>query len=253
MQHLFLADVHLGAFTGEKDRQLENEVISIIDYCSEYSIKLYLLGDLFDYWMEYPDHKPDLGSDLLSRFREFNESGNAVTYITGNHDNWTTGYFEKLGFTVEADYKSITLDGQKVLLHHGDGISETFFNLPRPLFHRLLRNDLFIKIYQHIFPPEAGLDLMKKFSSMSKENPEIKPERLNEWAEKFLSNTDYDITICGHDHIPRVETFPFGTYINTGAFFSTRTLVLYNNGLFELVAWNDEERHLYPYIDQVSE
>ena len=248
MQHLFLADVHLGAFSEEENRQLEDEVISIVDYCSEYKIRLYILGDLFDYWMEYPHYKPDLGSGLLSRLREFNQSDRVVTYITGNHDNWTYGFFETLGFEVEADYKSININGQKVLLHHGDGISERSFGLPRPLFHRLLRNDFFIKIYQHIFPPEAGLDLMKKFSLMSKENPEIKPKRLNEWAEKFLRDSDYDITICGHDHIPRVETFPFGIYINTGAFFNTRTLASYNNGSFELVRWNSEERHFYPYI-----
>ena len=248
MQHLFLADVHLGAFSDTENRRLENEIISIIDYCSENNVKLHILGDLFDYWMEYPNHKPKLGSKLLSKFEKFNRLHGSVTFVTGNHDNWTYGYFEGLGFDVIADYKSISIDGQNVFLHHGDGISEKKFELPRPLFHRLLRNKYFILLYQNLFTPEAGLDLMRKFSSMSKENPEIKPERLNNWAEKFLDNSKYDVTICGHDHIPRVETFHSGIYINTGAFFDTRTLASYTNHSFGIVRWDSEQSNFYPYI-----
>lgn len=252
MQHLFLADVHLGSLPEEISRQLENEIVSTINFCLSKNIHLHVLGDLFDYWMEYPDHKPELGQKLLQAFEKYNREFISATYITGNHDNWTFGYFENLGFDVQPDYKTLTLQDTKVLLHHGDGISDADFNLPRPLFHRILRNKYFIQLYQSILPPEAGLDLMKQFSKMSKEYATLNPHYLNEWSEQFLAKTDFDVVLSGHDHIPRKLVFPTGTYINTGAFFEYKTMVHYNKGRFELVSWNDEESKISPYINSAE-
>jgi len=57
-----------------------------------------------------------------------------------------------------------------------------------------------------------------------------------------LKESDYDYVICGHDHLPRVETFSFGTYINLGTFFKDKTVALYTNKGIELVRWNADDR-----------
>ncbi|MEX0905293.1 MAG: metallophosphoesterase [Balneolaceae bacterium] len=246
MQHVFVSDVHLGAFSKKTEKQIEQDLISLIDYCEKNHAQLHILGDLFDYWMEYPGYAPELGEELLERFEAYNRNNGGATFITGNHDNWTFGYFEEKGFNVSHDFADTTIGSQRVFMHHGDGFREGMFNLHRPFFHRLLRNKKFIKLYQSILPADAGIHLMKTFSSLVRNEDYLNPRRLDSWAESFLENYPYDIVLCGHDHIPRLETFSFGTYINLGTFFNHRSVAVYTNGEFDLVTWDGDAKQFKP-------
>ncbi|NIU01308.1 MAG: hypothetical protein GWN62_08805, partial [Aliifodinibius sp.] len=95
---LFISDVHLGGFSDNKNERIESELIQLINYCQRNDIHLAVLGDLFDYWMEYPDFVPNLGRKLLDRFESFNKELGPTLYITGNHDNWTRNHLEDRGF-----------------------------------------------------------------------------------------------------------------------------------------------------------
>lgn len=237
-EHIFLADVHLGAFPEEQEKKLQSDLIALIDYCEKQKISLHILGDLFDYWMEYPGRTPDLGRELLDRFEVYNRHTGKITYITGNHDNWTAGHFEQRGFHVQPDYLVLNTGEQRIFLHHGDGMSDSKMGLPRPFFHRLLRHKMFVGLYQKVLPEKAGLRLMKAFSNANKAKNKTNPEKLNKWASSFLSASPYHVIISGHDHIPRMETFPHGLYINTGAFYRHRSMVIkYTNNEFSLVSW----------------
>jgi len=173
MRQIFISDVHLGAFDDRTNTIIENDLIALIDYCEENSVHLTILGDLFDYWMEYPGYHPELGRRMLKRFKKYNHSVRSILFITGNHDNWTSGYFEKIGFDVESEFRIIKLNGSKILLLHGDGLRNQKFKLPRPIVHQILRHPLFVKFYQFIFSPEAGIRLMKSFSDMSRQRTHI--------------------------------------------------------------------------------
>lgn len=247
MDHIFLSDVHFGAFSSDKNLQIESDLIALIEYSIRHKIQIHILGDLFDYWMEYPSHVPSLGAKLLDAFKTYNDEVNQATYILGNHDNWTRGYFESLGFNVIEESYDLTIDSQSVFLHHGDGLSDRNSRLPRPFFHRILRNRSFITLYQFVFPPKTGLKIMKWFSDYSRRGFRFTPEKLNSWSESFLKRSNYDYVFCGHDHIPRVETYSDGVYINTGAFFSQRTLAFYTNKKIELVIWNGEQKKFLPF------
>lgn len=245
---LFVSDAHLGGFDQSRDNQIEQSLIRLIDYCEDNGFDIHILGDLFDYWMEYPKHKPDLGKALLERFEAYNTQTGATLYITGNHDNWTNGYFQSLGFDLEVNYRLICLDEEKVMLMHGDGIEDPSFELSRPLFHRFLRNQRFVKAYQTVLPPKVGLGVMKSFSRLARmrENSETE-KKLNKWAEKELKRKDTDVIICGHDHVPRILNFDFGTFINLGTFYQHRSMAIYNNGELSLVMWDAEARQLKPF------
>lgn len=252
MDHLFLSDVHLGAFTNEKDKQLENELIKLIDYCDFRNIQMHILGDLFDYWMEFKNFIPELGRSVLNRFQQYNRGEfRSTTFITGNHDYWTLNHFDEQGFRVEHEYVQIQMDHKNIFLCHGDGLTDHRFQLPRPLLHRILRNDMFIKVYKSIFPGNNGLHVMKKFSSATRDEEYVNPARLNEWAKFMLKKFSYDVIITGHDHVPRKETFSNGLYINTGAFHKYKTVAIYKNGAFELVKWDDGKNELEPFAELV--
>lgn len=243
---LLVSDAHIGAFDPPKNNRIERELIALVDFAEEHGFRIAILGDLFDYWMEYPDFHPDLAPDLLERMERFNRHS-PILYITGNHDNWTGSYLRECGFDLEQDYRLLEQDGMRTLLHHGDGMAAPRFSLPRPRMHRLLRDPRFIRLYQALFPPRLGLSLMRWFSRTSRYLEEPLEERtasLNRWAEEQLAATDVDVIICGHDHVPRVLQFGHGRYINLGAFCTHGTVATYTNAEWQLVEWDSRHRNL---------
>lgn len=248
-KQIFISDVHLGAFPKVKNDEIEQDLIKLIEYCQNLEIKINILGDLFDYWMEFPEKNfvPALGSKVLEAFERYNTKITPALYITGNHDNWTFGHFEERGFDVEENFRLLNLDSARLLLMHGDGISSNEIDFPRATFHRLLRNSTFVDVYQKVFTPKSGLAAMKTFSNLTRMRDHQDPEPLNEQAKKIFNKHNLDYIISGHDHIPRVETFSRGSYINLGAFFSTRTMAIYNNSELELVKWEAKSNSIIPF------
>lgn len=245
---LFISDVHLGGFSRSENKLIEKRLIRFIDFCENNDYKIHILGDLFDYWMEYPNYKPGVGENLLERFHAYNYRTGPTLYITGNHDNWTNGYFKTLGFEVERNHRFLQVNGKKVMLLHGDGLENPTFDLQRPLFHRLLRDSRFIKLYQTVLPPAAGIKVMKNFSRLARAREVSETEKnLNNWAQNELERRETDLIICGHDHTPRMLRFSFGTFINLGTFYEHQTVATYNNREFSLVVWDDATGNLKPF------
>jgi len=245
---LFLSDVHLGAFTVSVDQALEDEIIKLIDHAEKHQIRIVILGDLFDYWMEYPSYIPKLGERLRTRFREYHSAVGPSLYVTGNHDCWTLSHFHELGFDVEPEYRVLKLGDKTGLLLHGDGLSDAGMNYPHPLLHRFLRNERFISIYQKILPPSAGISLMRLFSRISKfrEGFTDNTEKLDNWAQQTLNSSRFDIIICGHHHHQRFVQTNTGLYINLGAYFNDHTLALYSDHKLTMVNWPGSQYELLP-------
>lgn len=248
MGHVFLSDVHLGIHDEERTQKLENELIRLVDYCESHQIQIHILGDFFEYWMEFPDFIPNLGKAILNRFEHYNRvMDGKTTFITGNHDYWTVSHLEERGFNVHHEYVEIELDGKNLFLCHGDGLKDEKFQLPRPLMHRFIRHPKFVTFYKFLLSGKTGLHLMKAFSDFARDEDYINPKRLSDWAEMMLEKFPYDIIVSGHDHVPRVETFSNGTYINTGFFNQHRTVLKYTKGAFDLVTWNDGKKEFQPF------
>ncbi len=251
MVHIFLSDVHLGIHDDDQTKKLENELIRLIDYCESNHIQIHILGDFFEYWMEFPDYIPKLGQTVLDRFETYNQKMDGkTTFITGNHDFWTVSHLEERGFNVQHEYVELELDGNRLFLCHGDGLSDKQFQLPRPILHRFIRHPKFVTFYKFLLSGKTGLQLMKAFSNFARDEDYINTERLSDWAESMLEKFPYDIIVSGHDHIPRMETFSEGTYINTGYFNHYKTVLKYTKGAFDLVTWNDGVKEFQPYKNQ---
>lgn len=248
-EHLFVSDVHLGAFSGKEETEIEDRLISLIDYAIKQKAHLYILGDLFDYWMEFPNSNfvPEIGKKVLDKFEEYNRLVKPAIFVTGNHDNWTFGHFEERGFDVESKFRILEIDGANILIMHGDGKFGKRKDFIRPSFHKLLRSPSFIKYYQKVFSPKIGVEIMKRFSNITRNRNHSNPTPLNNHSNIILSTNEIDVVLCGHDHIPRVETFSSGLYINLGTFFKHRSMVRYINNEFRLVIWNEKTTEFVPY------
>lgn len=247
MHHLFISDVHIGAFDERKEIRIENDLISLINYCEINSIRLHVLGDLFDYWMEYPDYVPPLGKHILARFKKYHNIIGRTLFVTGNHDYWTLGAFEEHGFDVISDQTMMKLGNRSCFLMHGDGIADNDFNMPRPLLNRVLRHPLFVSVFRSVFSGKNANLVMKWFSGYTRDPSDENPQTINRWAGQLISQHDFDVVISGHDHVPRTETFSDGIYINCGAFHKNYTLAEYKNEELKLVTWDSDLNKLLPF------
>ena len=250
-EHVFISDVHLGIFSPSGNTKLEQELIELINYCTSEKVNVYVLGDLFDYWMEFSGSSfvPNIGKEVLDAFEKYNRLVAPAVFVTGNHDNWTISHFKNRGFLVEQDYRVIELETKKAMLFHGDATFDANGKFVRPALHQVLRNKRFVKTFQFLFPNQKGIDMMKGFSAFTRLRNGHNPDPLNKNAEWILSNKNVDLVICGHDHIPRTETFLEGRYINLGAFYKHRTIARYSESEINLVRWKSESKEFVPYTN----
>ena len=274
MTHLFLSDVHIGRHAPQKEHHIRHALQGLLQYAEKQDVQIHILGDLFDYWMEYPGWQPKLGADTLNAFASYHATtGRHTTYITGNHDNWTRGHFATLGFDLQSEYKIIDLDGLRVFMHHGDGLANPQFQYPRPLFHRIIRHPLFVAIYQGLLPPRFGLGLMRWFSARKGKRLQVKPQGLSSWSESFLQSSAeqdgaidgsmgidgsmsingsmgidgrrrMDVVMNGHVHRAVRKKVESGLILQLPAFFDGFRLLKYTNGSFSFVRWDEEQQCL---------
>ena len=253
-EHLFISDIHIGAFNNSVEKQIENDLIDLVNYAIDKNAQIYILGDLFDYWMEFtnPTYIPSIGKKVLDTFELYNKSISKALFITGNHDNWTINHFSERGFEVESEFRIIELFDKKVFLMHGDGLLNKNKMLKRPMFNRILRNNIFLLLFRNLLPKGLALNLMRLLSNSSKKIRRKDSNILNKNAESILTSNIADVVLTGHDHTPRVETFNSGLYINLGNFFHERTLVRGINSELSLVKWHAKNKKFKIFKSQLN-
>ncbi|TNE73161.1 hypothetical protein EP331_05240 [bacterium] len=249
--HLFISDCHFGG----KDIPNQEELFIVFQQVIKWAItneyKVNLLGDIFDYWMEFDSGYYPVEFDfILKELRIVEKKQGPILFITGNHDNWTNGFLESQGFDIEENYKLLSIGGQQVLLVHGDGKVQSDWTIKRPFLHRFLRNKPFIKFYKWIQSDRMALKSMIYFSWINRKLRPTKPEeaqKLDNWATQLFTRLPIDVILAGHDHIPRTIRVNDCKYLNLGAFFEDKTFALYNKNGFELVAWDSKNNQPKPY------
>lgn len=238
---LFISDVHLERESGsEKDLDCEQDAILLLEQAASKGYTIFLLGDIFDYWMEIHGRTPPIAASFLASLQKL-ASEYAIYMVTGNHDNWTEGNFFQMGVKECQDLIS-TNNGS--ILAHGDGFGDAKWCLKRPKKHRLLRNRWFIKLFQTLFSAERCWRLMQSFSKNSYHKSLGQPSEeaiLDTWVEMQMQQHQRPLIICGHDHVARMKVFESGVYINSGFFYKDRTFGIRNGTTLALCRFEQNE------------
>ncbi|MBL8518042.1 MAG: UDP-2,3-diacylglucosamine diphosphatase [Betaproteobacteria bacterium] len=82
---------------------------------------LYILGDLFEYWIGDDDMETGLNAEVVVSLRALSDSGTPVYFMHGNRDFLIGERFaEATDIRLLADPTLVELHGKRVLLMHGD-------------------------------------------------------------------------------------------------------------------------------------
>lgn len=236
---LFISDVHLGRADRETDREVERDLIACLEHHREEVEQLYILGDLFDEYIEYRRLVPKGYVRLLGLVAGWTDAGVPVTYLVGNHDPWHIDYFEKeLGVQVVFEPIRRQHHGQCLHLGHGDAVADA--SARSRWLKSWLRHPLPVWLYRSLLPGDAGMWLASTVNKTfgKREIDRDLVERLRVRARRILRDGSADVVIFGHSHHPELRSWPEGVYLNTGYWHESRTFGRYYDGELQLVRWN---------------
>jgi UDP-2,3-diacylglucosamine hydrolase len=237
----FVSDAHLGiSIRGHDDRQ--QRLFSFFDSITESAESLYIVGDLFDFWIEYRCAiRPDYYS-VVARLGRLVESGVEIHYLAGNHD-FALGPFlrERVGVHVHQEHLETIIQGKKVHLYHGDGLVKK--DVGYRILKRILRNPVNQRLYK-LLHPDIGVPLGTFFSGNSRKMlanwlTEEKLEEYRQHARRLLETSD--IVIFGHTHKPEIRKYGDKTYVNTGEWIRKYTFAKMEKGEIRLWEWFEDK------------
>lgn len=233
----FVSDLHLGVLPRNEDKIREDKFLKFLESIKHDCKKLYLVGDIFDYWFDYKTVIPKDFYRTLAKLKELTESGIEIEYIIGNHDFGHRDFFSnELGIEViETDIER-QHDGKKFYISHGDGKADN--DTGYLILRAILRNKFTNKLYRFIHP-DIGIGVASGSSKKSRAHTSSKEYGENEGMIKFAKkkiDEGFDYVIMGHRHKKLVLKHNGGTYINLGEWIIEPSYGKYDGEKFELIS-----------------
>lgn len=238
--YYFISDVHLGLESPEREKQKEINVVNFLKEAEGNAKEIFIVGDLFDCWIEYKYVVPKGYYRLFTKISELVEKGIVITYLAGNHDFWKGDFFKK-EFGIEIHYTEIIreINGKKFFIHHGDGFAYNDFGYR--ILKKVLRNKVCQKLYSYVHP-DIGIWLAKSSSETSRSHTSEKDYSQKDGLKDFASlkiDEGFDYVILGHRHKPEFERINNGFYINLGDWIDFCTYGIFFENRFELRKFSD--------------
>lgn len=114
---LFVSDLHLQA-------SLPRTTQAFYAFLTQHAMqaeRLYLLGDIFEYWAGDDDLATPYNSEIVAALRRLSDSGVQLFWIAGNRDFLVGATFAAAaGLTILEDPQVLRLAGRDITLAHGD-------------------------------------------------------------------------------------------------------------------------------------
>ncbi len=194
---LFVSDVHL--------TPLEPAIFAgfcrFLDTEAPGARALYVLGDLFDFWVGRRQNRLPGYAEVFRRLRAIRDGGTTVGFVPGNRDFLLEGAFaSSQGLSVLPDVAEILLDGRRLCLTHGDLLctrDEAYHRMRRFLRSRLARALMGLLPLPVALRLAGGLRWASVMEVARKTHYELTLDfaEARRWAAR-----GYDAIVCGHVH-----------------------------------------------------
>ncbi|MGP1514432.1 MAG: UDP-2,3-diacylglucosamine diphosphatase [Bacteroidales bacterium] len=219
----FLSDFHLGVGSFEEEKIKEEKIVCFLQSIETSAKRIFLLGDIFDFWFEYYSTIPKGFVLFQAQIKHMVQQGIVVDYFCGNHDLWQKDYFTKeLGVIIHRQrYETFVFDEKTFVIGHGDGLDakDIGYKIMDAVFSNRLSWWLF-----SLFPACVGLGIARHWSRNNRRKhkkydmKDLKEkEPMYKFCQKYLETKHADYFLFGHRHIKKEFLLKSGTkYINTG-------------------------------------
>lgn len=214
----FISDIHFMGGRSAAELHKYRMVKSFFEHVAEHGQELFILGDYFDFGIDYRHSLPSQNVRGLALLVLLADAGVQIHYLVGNHDFWLGDFLQKeLDIKLYYEPFSISRNGKNIYLIHGDGLSDLDKS------YRTMRRILRARFNQYLFRwlhPDLGIALANRMSHASK-NQDVLYTKYNQDESYFKSlNTifdqGYDMILMGHHHQPMMRVFNKKIYYNLG-------------------------------------
>lgn len=202
MRTLFISDLHLtpnrNDMTQAFIRFMRNEAPN--------SDALYILGDLFEFWVGDDDDSP-LNLTVIKEIRTLVDSGVPCYFVQGNRD-FLVGkrFLKKSGAQILGDETLLDLYGEKVVVMHGDTLCTD------DVKYQNFRKKMHLKWLQWIYnriPLFCRLKLVKKVQNNANEQKGTKSYDIMDVNQQavleVMARHNANMLIHGHTHRPAIH------------------------------------------------
>ena len=232
----FISDAHLGLEDEEKERHRVDLLLKFFNHVAHYGHRLYIVGDLFDFWFEYRYVIPRRYFRVICALQNLVEQNIRVEYITGNHDFWMEDFFEHdLGIRVHHQPLNMEYEGKHFYVAHGDGLAKS--DVGYRVLKKILRHRFNIHLYR-ILHPDVGFRLALFCSHLSRNHREIKnrDEEYTQYARARFTE-GFDGVVLAHTHRPHEVHENGRTYVNIGDWMHHYSYGRLEKGQLSLEYW----------------
>jgi len=204
--------------------------------------RLYLVGDIFDFWFEYRSVIPRYYGDVLDAIGRLAESGTEIFITGGNHDHWLGSFLpDTYGVRVLPAEAIHEIQGRRIMITHGDNLLPGDYGYKA--LKALIRSRPVIALSKLIHP-DLLYAFAGSFSRTSKELTHGKTEacadRLAGMAGENFFNDGNDAFVMGHIHLPRILDFAGKTFLILGDWETHFSYARLEDGRFTLERYQSE-------------
>jgi len=200
---VFISDLHLAP----ERPQIIELFLRFADEVAAGADELYILGDFLEYWLGDDDPSPAL-KPVFDKIIELSEEHQTkVFFMHGNRDFLVgNGLAERCHFELIDDPYKINIQGQDVLLMHGDTLCTDDIEYQK--FRQVVRSEQW---QQDVLSKslEERIQIAKNLRDQSKKSTKEKEETImdvnqQETDKTFIEN-NVDRIIHGHTHRPAIH------------------------------------------------
>lgn len=234
----------LGRLTIPRAFHAKKKFVAWLNHIKADAGAIFLLGDLFDFWIDYKTVVPKGFTRTLGKLAEISDAGIPIYFFVGNHDLWMNGYFEEeLNIPVFHKPQQFSIGENSFFIGHGDGLGpgdkgykrmkKVFTNPFCKWMFRWLHPDLGVRLAQYLSVKNKLISGEEDAKFLGKDK-----EWLVQYCKRKLEQRHFDHFIFGHRHLPLEIALPQGAkYTNLGDWVHYYTYAVFDGTDLELKKW----------------
>ena len=239
----FISDIHLMLDESSDESAKRESLYRFLNFVRTTRGTLFFVGDLFDFYFEYPDVIPKSYFDFYNKAFQLKKAGVDLRFIAGNHDYWVLDFMKKkLMNHTYFDDTTFSLRGKNFYITHGDGVLSWDYGYR--ILKKIIRSPFFIWCFR-LLHPTLAYKIARKVSR-TENHPEL-PEEVREKVRNELKKyalthfqKGFDYMVCGHYHLNEIIDVEKGKLAVLGDWQDDPSYAVFDGKELTLHQWEND-------------